>query len=769
MKKFTTILILIILAFSTILFAQKRHRKTEPVFQPKSNEETMAEIRNRWEEMSEDSKVNLIQKMITNFKKKKNANNINGDELLYLDTLQSYSESLLNDINNADKFEKLWMLSKKYNNVKRQKKNVKKKVRIKNNIKTINKPNGTEEVLEVRPQASNLWTGDVWKSIIATYGRDDGAIEIGENWVYTECRGWAVFDISNLPYNAIIDGVSITAYTNTASNDAEHTVIIKSMTLDPRYESDDANLYDDIGNGYKLNVGTWQPMVPGSENHYHSVDFNANGINYLQENTIYYTWCVGFQEEGGDDNPGVFDGWNDFPYDPEPICTITYHLPPELTVSPDNIHFSSNGGTQTVNVSSNTGWHVASSDWIGVNPSSGTGNASVSITVGANTSTTERSGTVIFETNDQSLSVSVSVTQDGQTPTLSVSPSSLHFTSESGTQSVSVTSNTTWNVTSKPGWVSSVNPSSYNGNCPNVNITVTSNNTTSTRSGNIIFKTTDGSVTAYLSISQDGLRQFTINTSSNPPNGGTTSGGGTYNEGTTATVNASANSGFRFHNWTENGNEVSNQASYTFQVMSNRNLTANFELTIPIAPSNLTAHLITWNNSNVIKLQWQDNSNNEDGFKLERKRNGSWEIVNNNISQNSTSYDDYNINEPYSQYQEYRISSYNSAGYSSPTYSGTIVSVNEEESKPTKFMLSQNYPNPFNPTTNIKYSVPTNSFIQICVYDSRGTLVDVLVEQRKVPGYYSVTFDASKLSSGIYFYTLRAGNFVQTKKMLLLK
>ncbi len=680
MKKFTTIIILMILAFSTISFGQKRHRTTNPVFQKKSNEETIAEIRNRWEEMSEDSKVNLIQKMITKFNKKKNANNINGDELLYLDTLQSYSESLLNDINNTDKFEKLWMLSKKYNNVKRQKKNVKKKVKVKNNIETINKPNVTEEVLEVRPDSSDWWTGDVWKSIIATYGRDDGAIEIGENYVGTECRGWAVFDICNLPYNAIIDAVSITAYTNTASNDADHTVIIKSMTLDPRSESDDANLYDDIGNGYKLNVGTWQPMAPGTENHYHSVDLNANGINYLQENTIFCRWVVGFQEEGGDDNPGVFDGWNDFPYAPEPICTITYHLPPELTVSPESIHFSSNGGTQTVNVSSNTGWHVASvSDLItGVNPSSDTGNASVSITVGANTSTTERSGTVIFETND-------------------------------------------------------------------------------------------GSVTAYLSISQDGLRQFTINTSSNPPNGGTTSGGGTYNEGSTATVNASANSGFRFHNWTENGNEVSNQASYTFQVMSNRNLTANFELTIPIAPSNLTAHLITWNNSNVIKLQWQDNSNNEDGFKLERKRNGSWEIVNNNISQNSTSYDDYNINEPYSQYQEYRISSYNSAGYSSPTYSGTIVSINEEENKPTKFMLSQNYPNPFNPTTNIKYSVPTNSFIQICVYDSRGTLVDVLVKQRKVPGYYSVTFDASKLSSGIYFYTLRAGNFVQTKKMLLLK
>ena len=92
-----------------------------------------------------------------------------------------------------------------------------------------------------------------------------------------------------------------------------------------------------------------------------------------------------------------------------------------------------------------------------------------------------------------------------------------------------------------------------------------------------------------------------------------------------------------------------------------------------------------------------------------------------------------------------------------------------EDYIPKKFTLIQNYPNPFNTTTKINYSVSKSSNVVIKVYDMLGREVATLVNEEKLTGIYEVNFDASELSSGIYFYQLRAGSFVQTKKMLLLK
>jgi len=88
---------------------------------------------------------------------------------------------------------------------------------------------------------------------------------------------------------------------------------------------------------------------------------------------------------------------------------------------------------------------------------------------------------------------------------------------------------------------------------------------------------------------------------------------------------------------------------------------------------------------------------------------------------------------------------------------------------PKSYALQQNYPNPFNPTTNIKYSIPTASRVTITIYDALGNEVRTLVNEYKGVGNYVESFDASNLSSGIYFYTLRAGDFVQSKKMSLIK
>ena len=99
----------------------------------------------------------------------------------------------------------------------------------------------------------------------------------------------------------------------------------------------------------------------------------------------------------------------------------------------------------------------------------------------------------------------------------------------------------------------------------------------------------------------------------------------------------------------------------------------------------------------------------------------------------------------------------------------TVDSDEEINQPPNNFVLYPNYPNPFNPTTTIKYSIPKASFVVLKIYDIIGEEVATLVNAQKPSGNYSVKFDASNLSSGIYFYRITSCNFMATKKLILLK
>jgi len=120
----------------------------------------------------------------------------------------------------------------------------------------------------------------------------------------------------------------------------------------------------------------------------------------------------------------------------------------------------------------------------------------------------------------------------------------------------------------------------------------------------------------------------------------------------------------------------------------------------------------------------------------------------------------------------------NSYLYAGTEYSGVwcrpiseiLTDVKENQyAIPNIFYLEQNYPNPFNPSTTLRYSLPQSSQVQIKVSDVLGNEIETIVNEEKPVGTYELSWNAANLTSGVYFYRLQAGSFVQTRKMILLK
>ncbi len=100
---------------------------------------------------------------------------------------------------------------------------------------------------------------------------------------------------------------------------------------------------------------------------------------------------------------------------------------------------------------------------------------------------------------------------------------------------------------------------------------------------------------------------------------------------------------------------------------------------------------------------------------------------------------------------------------------GNPVGISNNQTIPESFSLKQNYPNPFNPNTTIEFSIPKNEYVTVKVFDVLGKQVGILADEYKIAGNYKINYDAANLSSGMYFYTITAGSFTETKKMTLVK
>jgi photosystem II stability/assembly factor-like uncharacterized protein len=226
-----------------------------------------------------------------------------------------------------------------------------------------------------------------------------------------------------------------------------------------------------------------------------------------------------------------------------------------------------------------------------------------------------------------------------------------------------------------------------------------------------------------------------------------------------------------------NNTSLTDGTKYYYRVYAfnaNGNSTFSNEVnavTTMLAPTNLTAQLT---NAQAV-LHWTDNSQSEDGYTIEKKDGASGTFTKLiDAASNSTAYTDVAVVAGHQYF--YRVKGFNantSSSYSNEA-NVTVTAVREGEGIPTAFALMQNYPNPFNPSTTIKFAVPNTSQVAIDVYDLNGQKIATLLNEEKAAGYYSVIWNGKNtngndVSSGIYLYSIRAGNFSEVKKMLMVK
>lgn len=202
-----------------------------------------------------------------------------------------------------------------------------------------------------------------------------------------------------------------------------------------------------------------------------------------------------------------------------------------------------------------------------------------------------------------------------------------------------------------------------------------------------------------------------------------------------------------------------------YGVRSNGGITRGFGTIVPVELASFTASA----NEGSVVLDWSTaTETNNQGFTIERKFAGSEyaaiAFVEGNGSSTTTrnySFTDANLQAGKYTYRLKQTDFDGSTAYSKE--------VEADVAQIVSYALDQNFPNPFNPSTSISYRIPEAANVVIKIYDVMGTEVATLVNSKQEAGAHSVVFDAAKLSSGSYIYTIKAGNFTATRKMMLMK
>jgi hypothetical protein len=187
----------------------------------------------------------------------------------------------------------------------------------------------------------------------------------------------------------------------------------------------------------------------------------------------------------------------------------------------------------------------------------------------------------------------------------------------------------------------------------------------------------------------------------------------------------------------------------------------------PAKPMNLKFELIS-SQQNI--LSWENNDEFSSYFAIERKEldpPGEFVKLLDHYTLDTTFIDNELSQSNKYAYRVKTLFAHRQSDYSDTIY--TFITAIENLDQPISFGLDQNYPNPFNPVTEIAYSIPKTSFVNISVFDVLGNLIATLVDEEKISGNYKVKWHAQDFSSGIYFYRLQSKEFSEAKKMLLIK
>lgn len=268
--------------------------------------------------------------------------------------------------------------------------------------------------------------------------------------------------------------------------------------------------------------------------------------------------------------------------------------------------------------------------------------------------------------------------------------------------------------------------------------------------------------------------EYTVSVSSSNVNYGTASGGGTFFAGSQVTVSAAPKIGYNFVNWTEGGTEVSKNMNYTFTLNANRTLIANFAVSPSLGvtpdfvtvPSTAGTGSFSVANTTGGTMNWTAASN------------VNWLSITSGASgiNSGTINFSYQANTGAARIGKITVTSTGTLGSPKSVEVRQATGVGIDDLNlgiPETYVLAQNYPNPFNPVTTIRYGLPASGHVKISVYDVIGNELATLVDKQQNAGYHEIMFDASgegnSLSTGVYFYKIVSDNFMQVRKMVVMK
>ena len=484
-----------------------------------------------------------------------------------------------------------------------------------------------------------------------------------------------------------------------------------------------------------------------------------------------------------------------------------------LSVSPSSRSVGSSSGSTSFSIDSNVDWKVSeSADWFSVSPTSGSGDKNIVVNFEENTNSSGRSKKITI--TGSGITREVTVSQSGKSGSgggggsgdLTVSPTSKSVSNSAGSFNLTINTKGSWRVRDNTDWMKKIpKEGTGNGTCK---IEFKANTTGSARTG--ILTVTVGSKVVEVEVTQGA------------GSGGGSGGGGSGElavSPTSKSVNNSAGA-FNLTINTKGSWRVRDNTDWMKKIpkTGTGNGTSRIEYKANTTGAPRTGIITVTVGSEVVEVKVTQGSSGGSGggsgeltvsptsrsvsnsagsFNLTIKTNGSWRVRDNTDwmrkipktgTGNGTSRIEYKENTTGAQ----------RTGTISVTVGNEVVEIKVTQSAsgqiaassielpklsaenfdntniveieiPESYQLEQNYPNPFNPSTTISFGLPNSDFVKLELYNLLGEKIATLVDREFSSGYHTVNFDANGLSAGTYIYRIQTSNYMQSKKMILLK